>query len=36
VTEPDVVMAVVLGLVIVVLVTVGLLAAAGHRRDGRR
>lgn len=35
-TEPDVVMLVVLGLVLVVLVTVGLLAVAGHRRDSRR
>lgn len=35
-TEGDVVMLVVLGLVVIVLATVGLLAIAGHRRDGRR
>lgn len=35
-TDPDVVMLVILALILVVLVTVGILAAVGHRRDGRR
>ncbi len=35
-TDPDVVMLVILSLIFVVLATVGILAVIGHRRDGRR
>lgn len=34
--DPDVVMLVILSLIFIVLLTVAVLAAVGHRRDGRR